>query len=210
MPLKVIGAGIGRTGTLSLKIALEQLGFGPCYHMMEVIANPPYAEHWARAAEGEKMNWDEVFRGYNSAVDWPVGDYWRELAAHYPDAKVILTVRDPEKWFKSTQATIFSSLNTFAQHDNALGKTMRAIGARHFGGALNDHDICVAAFARHNAAVKNGGLGDRLLVYQISEGWDPLCRFLGVPIPATPFPAANSTDEFRRHFDELTAVPAAE
>src|SRR3954452_7833833 len=102
MALKVIGAGFGRTGTLSLKIALEQLGFGPCYHMLEVIANPPFAEYWAQAAEGRMPDWDEVFRGYVSAVDWPSADYWSALAAHYPQGKVILTVRDPESWFRST------------------------------------------------------------------------------------------------------------
>jgi hypothetical protein len=208
MPLKVIGAGLGRTGTLSLKLALEELGFGPCYHMMEVIANPPYAEHWERAAQGEDIDWDEVFQGYNSAVDWPACDYWRELSAHYPRAKVILTVRDPESWFASTQATIFSSLNTFAAQDNALGRTMRAIGDKHFGGTVSDHDACIAGLQRHNEAVKNSGLGDRLLVYRIAEGWEPLCRFLGVPVPATPFPTRNSTEEFREKVGKMVGQEA--
>jgi len=197
MPLKVIGAGLGRTGTMSLKLALEELGFGPCYHMMEVIANPQYAEYWARAAEGAPVDWDQVFQGYNSVVDWPACDYWRELSSRYREAKVILTVRDPESWFASTQATIFSSLNVFATQDSAIGKTMRALAARHFGGAIDDRDRCIAGFERHNEAVKNSGLGDRLLIYSVAEGWDPLCRFLAVPVPETAFPARNTTDEFR-------------
>jgi hypothetical protein len=209
MSLKVIGAGIGRTGTMSLKLALDELGFGSCYHMMEVIANPPYAEYWARAAAGETMDWDKVFAGYNSAVDWPACDYWRELADYYPDSKIILTIRDPAAWFKSTQATIFSSLNAFIGQDNAIGKTMRAFGDRHFGGAINDRQTCIAAFNRHAETVKNSGLGKRLLVYEVSEGWEPLCRFLGVTVPAAPFPARNSTEEFQKHVGEIMAARAA-
>ena len=108
MPLHVIGAGLGRTGTLSLKLALEQLGLGPCYHMMEVRAAPERLEHWNRIAAGEQVDWDEVFAGFQSTVDWPACNYWRELMARYPDAKVILSLRDPDGWFRSTQATIFS------------------------------------------------------------------------------------------------------
>lgn len=206
MGLEVIGAGVGRTGTTSLKVALEQLGLGPCYHMFEVITNPPYAEYWARAAAGEKMDWDEVFRGYRSAVDWPSADYWRELAAWYPAAKVILTVRDPEAWFKSTQATIFSELNRFMRQDNAIGRTMRAIAKRHFqGDRLADREVMLAAFKRHNESVKNSDLGSRLLVYDVSQGWGPLCRFLGKPVPSTPFPTANTTDEFRARASSFPA-----
>ena len=106
MPLEVIGPGFGRTGTNSLKIALEQLGFGPCHHMFEVRDNPERLADWEKAARGEKVDWDHVFRGYRSQVDWPGARYWRELVRHYPTAKVVLSVRDPDEWFDSVQATI--------------------------------------------------------------------------------------------------------
>src|SRR5215211_2150158 len=155
MALEVIGADFGRTGTLSLKIALEQLGFGPCHHMVEVLNNPASAEDWARAARGEAVDWDRVFAGYRSAVDFPAADYYRELAAHFPKAKVILTLRDPESWFASTQATIFSPLNTMMANDpSAIGETMRAISTRHFGGRHQDRAACIAGFERHNAQVQ--------------------------------------------------------
>lgn len=197
MPLDVIGAGFGRTGTLSLKLALEQLGLGPCHHMMEVLENLDTAEDWARAARGDKVDWDRIFAGYRSAVDFPTADYYRELAEHYPRAKVILTLRNPESWFRSTQNTIFGELNTMAAAPTPIGEVMRAIGTRNFGGRINDRETCIAGFERHNADVQRNIKPERLLVYRVAEGWEPLCRFLGLPVPATPFPASNSTEDFR-------------
>ncbi|HEX4260305.1 MAG TPA: sulfotransferase [Acetobacteraceae bacterium] len=198
MTLTVIGAGFGRTGTKSLKDALEQLGLGPCYHMIEVLQNPGFAEHWLRADAGAAMDWDAVFGGYASTTDWPACDHWRALADHYPDAKVILTTRDPEGWFASTQNTIFSSLNTrLAGDGSAIGQLMRGIGARHFGGAFDDRARCIAAFQRHNDAVRRGIAPDRLLEFDVREGWERLCRFLRVAVPATAFPSTNTTEEFR-------------
>ncbi|HUZ63384.1 MAG TPA: sulfotransferase [Acetobacteraceae bacterium] len=206
MALAVIGAGLGRTGTMSLKLALEQLGFGPCYHMLEVLQNPAFAEHWVRANAGLPMDWDAVFQGYRSAVDWPSCDYWRELAVHAPQAKVVLTVREPQGWFTSTQNTIFSPLNTFMADDpSPVGQMMRAIATRHFGGPPNDRDRCIAGFERHNAAVRQGAPAGRLLVFDVAEGWAPLCGFLGCAVPDAPFPAVNSTGEFRQHAAEMMA-----
>ena len=108
MPLSVIGAGFGRTGTMSLKLALDQLGFGPCYHMTEVFKNPKASGYWEAAADGKPIDWEEVFAGYRSTVDWPGATFYKQLADAYPEAKVILTERDAEAWFESTQATIFS------------------------------------------------------------------------------------------------------
>lgn len=215
MPLDVIGAGFGRTGTMSLKLALEQLGFGPCYHMVTLFQMPGAADHWANAAQGRLPDWDTVFAGFRSTTDWPAADYWRELAAHYPAAKVILSVREPEAWFRSTQQTIFSAANTLMSHDpSPVGQTMRAINARHFGGNPGDHDACIAAMARHNAQVQATIPAERLLVLDIAEGWEPLCRFLGVPQPQTPFPRANSTEEFQSRVkaivDHVTAQATAE
>lgn len=205
MPLGVIGAGFGRTGTLSLKLALEQLGLGPCYHMTEVLQNPRSVEHWARAAEGGPMDWDVVFQGYASAVDWPACDYWRELAAHYPEARVILTIRDPEAWFVSTQSTIFGAANSALIEESGIGPIVRAIAARHFGGALNDRARLIDAYNRHNSSVRAAIAPSRLLVFQASEGWDPLCRFLDRPVPKTPFPSVNTTDDFRARAADRTA-----
>src|ERR1700761_786471 len=110
MALKIVGTGLGRTGTKSMQTALNRLGFGPCHHMVEMFARPETFPHWIAAAEGAR-NWDVLFDGYESMVDWPGVKYWRELVDHYPDAKVLHTVRDPDQWFDSTQVTIFSPFN---------------------------------------------------------------------------------------------------
>ncbi len=198
MALEVIGAGFGRTGTMSLKMALDQLGFGPCYHMVEVFKNPLAPDYWAAAAAGAAMDWDAVFAGYRSTVDWPSTDYWRELLAHAPRAKVVLTVRDPEAWFRSTQATIFGPANDRMIGDqSSQGKMIRAIFERHFGGRRDDRAASIAGYQAHNAAVRRGVPAAQLLEYDIAQGWTPLCAFLGVPVPDTPFPRVNSTEEFQ-------------
>lgn len=193
MPLHVVGAGLGRTGTLSLKLALEQLGLGPCYHMLEVRAAPERLEHWNRIAAGEQVDWEEVFAGFRSTVDWPACNYWRELTARYPDAKVILSLRDPESWFRSTQATIFSEAV-----QSGAPPSIRKILTDVVGDDLSDRERCIAAFERHNASVRAGVPPEKLLVFDAKHGWEPLCAFLGVPVPGAPFPSVNTTDEFRR------------
>lgn len=210
MTLKIIGAGFGRTGTMSLKLALEQIGFGPCYHMIEVIRSPEKPGHWAAAANGEKMDWDAVFAGYTSTVDWPSTDYWRELAAYAPDAKIILTLRDAEAWFRSTQQTIFGEINSpMAGADAPTGTMIRAIFSKNFAGMPNDRETCLAAYAAHNAAVIRDVPPERLLVFNVADGWAPLCGFLGVPVPDTPFPRVNSTDEFQENMIARRAAAAA-
>lgn len=198
MALKVIGAGFGRTATLSLKNALEQLGLGPCYHMLEVAQKPEAPAQWIAAAEGQP-DWEKIFDGYSSTVDWPACHFWRELMDYYPEAKVILSVRDAEKWFASTQATIFSpTLLT----DGAFvppprfGEMSQKIVFADVGGAPNDHDICIEAFNRHNETVMRDVPPERLLVYEASHGWAPLCEFLNLPVPAAPYPSKNASDEF--------------
>jgi hypothetical protein len=193
MPLHVIGAGLGRTGTLSLKLALEQLGLGPCYHMLEVRSAPERLEHWNRIAAGEQVDWEEVFAGFRSTVDWPACNYWRELMARYPDAKVILSLRDPESWFRSTQATIFSD-EVQGGAPPAIVKILTDV----VGKDLHDRAKCIAAFERHNAAVRDGVPAGKLLVFDAKQGWGPLCAFLGVPVPDAPFPSVNTTDDFRQ------------
>jgi hypothetical protein len=198
MALKVIGAGFGRTGTATLRDVLETLGFGPCHHMRDLIVDPAKVTPWARLARGETVNWDEVFAGYNSACDWPSADFYRELASHYPEAKVILTVRDPEAWYRSCSKTIFSELNpVIHKGESDLSQAMRAILTRNFGGHADDPDICISAFKRHAEEVRRTIPADRLLVYEVSEGWEPLCRFLGKSIPDSAFPVTNTTEGWR-------------
>ena len=200
MALKLIGAGFGRTGTMSLRDALGMIGYGPCYHMSAVMKKPENARFWARLGRGEKVDWDEVFDGYVSTVDWPACTYWRELADYYPDAKVLLTVRDPERWFASTQATIFSKDHRGSFYLDGADPDKRAMVEVLYGGTFhkrqNDHDHAIAVFNAHNEEVKRSIPPERLLVYEVKEGWDPLCRFLGVRVPDEPFPQINSTDDW--------------
>jgi hypothetical protein len=142
MPLDVIGAGLGRTGTLSLKIALEQLGFAPCYHMLEVRAAPERLEHWNRISAGEQVDWEEVFTGFRATVDWPACNFYRELMERYAQAKVILSLRDAESWFRSTQATIFSD-EVQSQAPPSVVKILTDI----VGANLHDRAHCIAAYA---------------------------------------------------------------
>jgi hypothetical protein len=196
MALQVIGAGWGRTGTMSLKKALEALGFGPCHHMMEVIANQASLPLWIAAGEG-RADWDAMFSGYASMVDFPGCTYWRELADYYPDAKVLLSVRDPEEWFESTQATIFSPAAVKLMGNSPLEPFIRTNVWRHFGDRIHDREFMIDAFTRHVADVQRSVAPERLLTYSVSEGWEPLCAFLGVPVPATPFPRSNSREEMQ-------------
>ena len=196
MTLKVIGAGLGRTGTMSLKLALERLGLGPCYHMAELIMNPERTPLWIAAADG-KPDWEAVFAGYSSTTDYPACLYWRELAAAYPNAKVILTKRDREKWFESTQATIFSDAMTARILGSPIEPFFRRTVWRDFGDRIHDRAFMTAYFDEHNAAVEGGFASKRLLVYDVAEGWGPLCEFLDVPVPDSPYPKVNSREEMQ-------------
>ncbi|MDB5475734.1 MAG: hypothetical protein JWP49_1245 [Phenylobacterium sp.] len=211
MTLKVIGAGYGRTGTMSLKLALDHLGFGPCYHMVEVFKNPQAPLWWIDAAEG-RPDWEKIFAGYASTVDWPNATFYKELAEAYPDAKVILTERDPEAWFKSTQATIFAN----DIPEDATDPWMRMVGkvvADLFDRRMHDKDRLISVYQAHNARVREVIPAQRLLVYEVSQGWAPLCAFLGVAVPEGPMPKVNSTEEFQgrlAHQIAERAQPAAE
>ena len=197
MTLNVIGAGLGRTGTLSLKFALEALGVGPCYHMMEVFRLPKAPGQWARAADGETMDWEEVFEGFNSTVDWPACDFYAELAELYPDAKVILSVRDADGWYESTQATIFRESNHASAPPQWVEMFKKLIVRNKFGGDLHTRDHVIGVYERHNDEVRRTIPAERLLEYRPGDGWEPLCAFLGVPVPDAPYPKTNSTEEFQ-------------
>lgn len=198
MPLDVIGAGLGRTGTTTLKLALERLGFVRCHHMTEVFGHPETAALWEAAAEGKPVDWESLLAGYRATVDWPSCHFYRDLARIYPDAKVILTVRDPESWFRSTQATIFRAEHILELEKRSMVGILKKAISPTFDGRLNDHDHAIAVYERHNAEVRRTIAPERLLVYDVAEGWGPLCRFLRVPVPRNPFPHANKTEDFRR------------
>jgi Sulfotransferase domain len=205
MALAVIGAGFGRTGTLSLRGALERLGFGPCYHMIELIEHPDHVDFWERAAAGGEVDWDEVLGGYRAAVDWPACNFYEPLAARYPGAKVILTVRDPERWYESARQTIFPRITrSIAQDQAALLARARmqrkVVIEQAFGGDITDREHVLAVFRRHIEEVQRKVPPERLLVYDVADGWAPLCNFLGQPVPEEPFPRVNASEEFRRRF----------
>lgn len=208
--LMVIGAGLPRTGTISLKVALERLGFGPCYHMFELMHHPEHAERWQGVAGGEPAaTWDQVFAGYRSAVDWPAAYFWRDLAAAYPAAKVILTVRDPRQWYASITEAF---LRQFSAHDGSAAPAetpaplvtllplLHRIREDMLGGPdLPGEDKAVEAFERHTAEVQRALPPDRLLTFEASQGWEPLCDFLGVRPPADePYPHLNKTATTQR------------
>jgi hypothetical protein len=195
--LRVIGAGFGRTGTLSLREALVRLGVGPCGHMRENFEHPERFALWDEALRhktaGEPIDWRPLLDGFQAIVDWPGAYFWREMIAAHPDAKVILTVRDPERWYDSIQATIFS-----LPDDQLPDGPREIIFTRTFGGLLTDRVWCQAVVAQHNKTVQESIAADRLLVFDVKDGWESLCAFLDVPVPEDePFPRVNDTASFQ-------------
>lgn len=199
MALEVIGAGLGRTGTYSLKLALEQLGLGPCHHMEEVIHNPPrHVPLWSAAVQGNP-DWNAAYEGYNSAVDWPTAAFWRELSEVYPNAKFILTTRNPERWYDSFSETILKLLLTRHEAPPEVRPFLEmGHGVTSKTGLDGEagRDEMIRVFEDHCEAVKQSIEARRLLVYEVGEGWAPLCEFLGKPVPDAPFPNTNGRGEF--------------
>ncbi len=201
MSLSVIGAGLGRTGTLSLKLALERLGLGPCHHMRELFRHPRLLRHWQDAAALRPVAWEEVFAGYHSAVDWPSTHFWRELAAAYPEAKIILTVRPEAAWWASFSRTIPLLLRRRAEVSDphvrgVLAMATSIVVEQAMGGRPEDEATALARYRRQIAEVTAEVAPERLLVFDVAEGWAPLCGFLGLPVPDEPFPRTNSLEEF--------------
>jgi hypothetical protein len=198
VPLSVIGAGFGRTGTTSLKQALEILGYRPCHHMIEVERDVRQLAYWQAAVAGNLVDWNAVFAGYRAAVDWPACHYWRELAAVWPDAKVILTERPEEQWWNSFCNTIKLGMDMrdhlpdrYARAVHVMAHTM--IADQEFHAPLHNRQAAIAAYRRRSAEVRAAIPRERLLIFRIAEGWAPLCRFLGVAEPMEPFPHKNSS-----------------
>jgi hypothetical protein len=197
MALKIIGAGIGRTGTASLKVALEQLGMGKCYHMTDVLQDPPRGKAWVEAAKGN-ADWDTIFDGYGGSVDYPGCTFWEELADYYPDAKIILTTRDPVRWWESANETIMSQMLIDGIKGSPFGELMQRIVFDTVDNRMRDKEFMVSYFEKRNAEIIEKVPPERLLVYQVREGWGPLCEFLGVPLLEAEFPRINSREETRQ------------
>jgi hypothetical protein len=205
MSLQVIGPGFGRTGTASLKRALEIIGLGPCHHMEECFAHPEQIPFWQAVVAGRPVDWDSVFEGYRSQVDWPGAHCWRALIAAYPDAKVVHSVRPEESWWTSFSATIGTLIGVYRAgqlpplppHVQAM-MTVAAeiVETQTFGCPAADKAGVLAAYRKRTAEVIAAVPPDRLLVFDVAEGWEPLCAFLGKPVPAEPFPHLNSTADF--------------
>jgi len=208
MSLKVIGAGVGRTATFSMKFALEHLGIGPCYHMSEVFAgarrNIPL---WLDVVNGNP-DWDTVFEGYASTTDYPACTYWRELAEYYPNAKVVLTTRDADVWFESVSQTIFSKEMQGSLVGSPAETMMKGTIFEAFGDKVGDRAFMTDWFERRNQDVIDSLSPERLLVFSPKEGWEPICSFLGVPIPKEPFPRVNSRDELDQASSDQGGLPA--
>jgi hypothetical protein len=194
MSVELIGAGLGRTGTLSLKAALERIGYGPCYHMIEVLTAPERARHWLELREDGSHDWEAIFRGYRATVDWPAAAFWHELVERHPGAKVLLSLRDADRWHESVMNAIYPVMMQGPPegaprilHDfHAM--VYELIVERTFGGRLADRAHATRVFEAHNRSVIDAVPASRLLVYRPGDGWEPLCRFLDVPVPDEAFP----------------------
>ncbi|MFW6723639.1 sulfotransferase family protein [Streptomyces sp. MAR4 CNY-716] len=210
--LEVIGAGVGRTGTLSLKTALERLGFGPCHHMLGLFEDPGQIPMWQAASRGEAVDWRQVYAEYRSTVDWPGARFWREISGAFPEAKVVLTVRDPESWYASAASSIHAAAVAPPPEDADEGflrlreMSLEVVWDGVFDGRFTDKEHALKVVAEHDAAVREGVDAGRLLVFRVSEGWEPLCGFLGVPVPDEPFPRSNERGRFMDEVRERSAV----
>ncbi|MGP4111953.1 sulfotransferase family protein [Streptomyces sp. 4N509B] len=200
--LDVLGVGAGRTGTMSLKNALEMLGFTPCHHMLHMLEHPEDIPLWDRVASGEEVDWQEVYAGYRASVDWPGARYWREITAAFPEARVILTLRDPDSWYESCLGSIYPAAMSpappgAAPQFEALRKVaVKTVWDGVFDGRFSDREHALRVYREHNEAVVREVASDRLLVFEVKQGWEPLCSFLGVPVPDAPFPRSNDRAQF--------------
>jgi len=222
MALQVIGAGWGRTGTESLKIALEELGFDRCYHGFDLFNDGRKLQYWKELRETGTTDFDALFKGYRACVDFPAAYYYRELLKQYPDAKIILTVRDPSKWYDSAANTIFKKpdpvkfpilkwLGRISKKLNYIPQIYYHIQTflfqEAFHGQIENKEAMMSLFEQWNEEVKRTVPADQLLVYEISQGWEPLCKFLNLPVPATPFPQTNKKEAFQKRIEKAIFSP---
>ena len=219
MGLRVIGAGLSRTGTFSLKLALEQLGVGRCYHMHELFFHPEHAPIWERASAGAKVDWEQLFDGYAAACDAPRALFWRELSEFYPEAKVILTVRSPSEWYESMRATVVEMMRQPHLVPDATAQAMlrtahRLVLEGFFGGRFDDSREAIARFDAHCAAVQATLAPSSLLIYNGLPWMGPVVRVPPAPSAERPFPRTNDRKGFRTRAGlpsaRSTAAPVAE
>jgi hypothetical protein len=202
--VKVIGTGFGRTGTDSMREALNLLGFGPCHHMRDLLADAAHRDLWRELnanLDGPEPipSWGQLLGGYGSCIDWPSAAYWPLLVDAFPEAKVLLTYRTAESWWRSFEKTILPLISVDPSVPQPRGSDM--ISGRVFGGKL-ERDHCIAVYEANVARVKREVPAERLLVHTIGDGWEPLCEFLNAPVPSVAYPRSNSTDDFNREHDK--------
>ena len=215
--MRVIGSGFGRTGTLSLQAALQQLGFDPCYHMVELIRRRGHPKQWLAIARGEKPDWRALFDGFEATVDFPACLFYAELLHEFPEAKVVHTIRNRADWYRSAHETIYQSRTIFPAWLRRLSGTIggllemtdRLIWNGVFEGRFDDAQRAQQIFDEYTAKVRATVPPERLLVFDVREGWAPLCRFLGVPIPPTPFPNVNDRASMLRQLRTLRVLTRA-
>lgn len=211
MPLKVIGAGWGRTGTESLKKALEMLGYDKCFHMFELIKDGKRVEYFEQLERGEKPDYEKLFEGYQAAVDFPAAKYYREFMQQYPDAKVILTWRPADKWYDSASKTILRGLpngifivariaGIFSKNISYFPRVWKYVKASAYDGVFkgrkDDREFMLKLYDEWVEEVKRSVPAERLLVFEAKDGWEPLCKFLNVQVPSEPYPRGNDTEQF--------------
>jgi hypothetical protein len=202
--LKVIGTGFGRTGTDSMREALEILGFGPCHHMRELIKDPEHEKLWRSVVAGAAPDWEVLLGGYASCVDWPSAYYWPQLIEEFPQAQVILTFRTAESWWASFEKTILPGILSFTETKYKF-KSGELIGPRVFHDRPDDREHCIAVYEANVATVKEKVPAERLLIHELGDGWEPLCAHLNVPMPDIAYPNSNSTSKFQSEF--ITTPP---
>ena len=210
--MKVINVGLGRTGTTSLKVALERLGYGPCFHMFDITDSAERLERWEKIVCDEaRPDWEAVFDGFTSAVDGPPAIYYGQIMEAFPEAKVILTIRDAERWYRSTYNTLYQfvlKIGRITPKDNSMQARLYRITSAMvwdglFGGRFTDKEHAIEVFHKHNQDVVQNVDPDNLLVYDVKQGWEPLCAFLGVDVPPEDFPHVNDTESMRRRIGQL-------
>jgi Sulfotransferase domain len=207
--LAIIGAGVARTGTQSLKLGLEHLLHGPCHHMTEVFADPGQVPAWIDAIEGRPVDWRAMLAGYTAIVDWPGASFWPELLAANPGALVVLSVRDADAWYRSATLTVFDIFGYLPAEAEPWMQALRVLMRNRFCDRFADRAAMIDAYEQHNTEVRNGVPAAQLLEWRPEQGWEPICARLGLPVPSQPFPVANSIAEFRAEYGmpPVTASP---
>ena len=203
--LKIIGAGFGRTGTYSLKLALEKLGFGPCYHMADVMVKQNHVEMWNDAIDG-RYDWQKILKGFKSTVDWPSTYFWKVLLELNPDAKVILSLRDEDSWYNSAKSTIYQGMENADKYSGLRGEVYkmasRIVLEKTFLGRFDDEQFAKKVYREHIEDVKKSVRAENLLLMDVKEGWQPLCEFLNVELPAEEFPRTNTKSMYQKRLSE--------